>query len=253
MLTPSEITAMLNACKTSRDRALIAILWESGIRIGELGSLTWGQLEFTSWSAVVHVKSKTEYTRMIPLVSSRQYLATWKADYPGDPKSDAHVFVTRTGGPVSYYTVLDQITAIAKRAGIEKHVHPHLFRHSRVTHLLREGYSESVIKMMLWGSVNTAMLATYSHLSSADIAREVADRHGLRTDVTPRDTAADPLQCPRCLFINGPTIRYCGQCAQELTADAIADKKAVEDQIHADPKFKAYMEAATKLATQYLG
>ncbi|MDP3397179.1 MAG: tyrosine-type recombinase/integrase [Methanoregula sp.] len=49
---------------------------------------------------------------------------------------------------------------IVQWAGITKHVTPHLFRHSRITHIRNDGVQESVIKMMMWGTVNTTMFET---------------------------------------------------------------------------------------------
>jgi len=43
-----------------------------------------------------------------------------------------------------------QLKRLAKRAGIERHITPHIFRHSRITHLIKENVSESVIKLMMW-------------------------------------------------------------------------------------------------------
>ncbi len=58
---------------------------------------------------------------------------------------------------------LQRITA--KRAGITKRVHPHLFRKSRITHLIQQNYQETVIKQMMWGNLAPDMFRTYAVLS----------------------------------------------------------------------------------------
>lgn len=222
LLSPTEIAAMIEACLTSRDRALVATLYDGGFRVGEIASLTWGQVEFNDWHAVVNVDAKTEYPRFIPLVMATPYLGAYRNDYPGEAAPDSYVFLTRAKQPLQYHGLVDQLRSIAERAGIEKHITPHLFRHSRITNLLREGFPESMIKLMLWGNISTAMFETYAHLTNDDIVQELAVRHGVKTRGAVRDGGADPVQCPRCRAIAGPTMRYCPECWLPLTGEATA-------------------------------
>ncbi|KQC06934.1 MAG: hypothetical protein APR55_04455 [Methanolinea sp. SDB] len=221
LLTEEEVRTMLTKCQNSRDRALIAMLYEGGFRISELGRLHWEQVKFTDWNATVNVSGKTGKGRFIPLVMSRAYLATWRNDYPLDPHGDAFVFLTETERkPLQYRGVAKQLGKIAKRAGIQKHVTPHIFRHSRITHLIQQGYQESVIKKMMWGNITTKMFATYAHLTDADIENEVAHKQGVKTGKTQKEKILEPRQCPKCYTINGPTQNFCGACGLPLTDSA---------------------------------
>jgi Site-specific recombinase XerD len=94
LLSEEQIKAMIEACRISRDRALIACLYEGGFRVGELGKLTWKQVKFTDWNVVINVNDKTERPRFIPLVMARSYLAQWKNDYPEQITEDGFVFLT---------------------------------------------------------------------------------------------------------------------------------------------------------------
>ena len=100
LLTIEEITAMLKACEQSRDRALITMLYEGGFRIGEIGMMRWGDIQFDRFGVVVNVMFKTNKPRYIRLVMSREHLARWKNDYPRQPiTNDMPVFFNRKEGP----------------------------------------------------------------------------------------------------------------------------------------------------------
>ncbi|MFA5295343.1 MAG: tyrosine-type recombinase/integrase [Methanoregulaceae archaeon] len=152
LLTSQEVQAMVDACRTSRDRALILTLYEGGFRVGEIGQLHWGDLKVDSKGIAVNLDFKTGIPRYIRLVMSKQFIAEWRADYPRPVTPDAPVFLTERDKPVTYGGLSSQIKRIAKRAGITKRITPHLFRHTRITHLLQEGMKESTLKMMMWGS-----------------------------------------------------------------------------------------------------
>ncbi|MDD1663972.1 MAG: site-specific integrase, partial [Methanomicrobiales archaeon] len=179
LLTKDEVEAMIRASPSSRDRALIAILAEGGLRIGEAASLTWGEFKFDEHGAVVNVNAKTEKPRWVRFIAAVSYLAAWKADYPGTPENSQPVFVSERKGRISYQAIYKQIRRIAKAAGVQKKVTPHIFRHTAITNLIRSGVQESVIKKMMWGSLSSEMLATYLHMTGEDIDQAILEAHGL--------------------------------------------------------------------------
>jgi integrase/recombinase XerD len=83
---------------------------------------------------------------------------------------------------------------------------------------LRQGYSESVIKKICWGHMDTTMLATYGHLTDTDIDDEIASMAGVKPPAAKEAAEClEPRQCPRCYTVNGPTQNFCGECGLELT------------------------------------
>ena len=109
-------------------------------------------MKFDQFGCVINVNVKTERPRYIRIVAGLPYLAAWKSDYPFEPEGNALVFVTEGHLPLQYQTVTAQVKKIARRAGITKRVTMHLFRHSRITHLVRQGVPESIVKAMGWGN-----------------------------------------------------------------------------------------------------
>jgi integrase len=228
LLTPDEIKAIIQACKQSEDRALIMLLYEGGFRIGEIAQMKWEDLIFNNGGVATSVKFKTAFTRHVRAYMCTQYLQNWRADYPGNPEGSAFVFVNSWGKPFIHATIAKRIQRIVERAGITKHVTPHLFRHSRITHMINDGVGESVIKMMMWGTVNTTMFETYAHLTGKDIDTEISRVYGLvKPDEKQKEPMVAPRQCPHCQHINPPTTTWCFGCGESLSSDSVA----TEDQI----------------------
>ena len=253
LLTEAEVKRILEACKTSRDRAIISMLYEGGFRIGEMGNLRWRQVQFNEWNVAINVDDKTGKPRFVPLVMSKPYIAQWKNDYPLALEDDAYVFVTayRNEGEqiqynqLQYQGIAKKFRTIAVKAGIDKKITPHLLRHSRITHLIQQGYSESVIKLMMWGNITTDMFRTYAHLVNSDIENEVAIKQGITIpEQRKKSDMLEPRQCPVCYTINGPTYNFCSTCGRELTPETAIGKSNAESDIDNDPRFKAWMSKA---------
>jgi len=227
LLNPDEVTKLINAAKCSRDRAMFMTLYEGGFRPGEICQLTWGDLKFDSKGIAVNVNFKTGITRYVRLVMAQKYIAEWRGDYPLPMTQDSLVFLNERRQPVTWAAMARQVQRIAKRAGITKHITPHLFRHSRITHLLREGASESVVKLMMWGSLNTDMLMTYAHLTGGDVDAEITRLYGLDTGKNEKTARLEPRICPSCNLINPPGEDYCRGCMEALSPNAVADEESI--------------------------
>ena len=232
ILTEEEIKKMVQACESTRDRAILMMLYDGGFRIGELGKLTWGQILFDTYGAVINVDEKTGKPRYVRLLAATPYLAKWKDDYPFEPVGNNLVFVSHRKKAIEYNMIYRQIRRIADRAGIQKNVHPHIFRHTRITNLIEKGIPESVIKSMMWGSLTTDMFACYAHLSNQSIDNALLEQAGIkRAEPTEKDDALAPKQCVRCYAICGPTQQFCGSCGMPLTDTAALDQTMAMDEL----------------------
>jgi site-specific recombinase XerD len=220
LLTEPEIRQILTACKTSRDRALISVLYEGGLRIGEIGQLIWEKVTFDEHGLIINLDFKTGKPRFIRCVFATPYLKEWQRDCKGS--GSEYVFITNRNEPPTYEMLYRQIRRLAERAEIKKHVHPHIFRHSRITHLLQQGMNETAVKMMMWGSVNSDMFQAYAHLTGADVDKAVLEIHGIMQKKTKeKDHSLEARECPHCHAIAGPTQKFCGLCASPLTEEAV--------------------------------
>jgi integrase len=206
ILTKEEVALLIDNCLSPRDRALIITLYESGCRVGELARMEWRDLVFDKWGVKVYIHdTKCGQTRYCRLVNATPHLLLWKNSYPGgQPEGDARVFIARDRREIIDITVDRTLKRAANLAGITKRVYPHLFRKSRTTHMVAEGYQESVIKASLWGNQDTEMFRTYVHLAEREIDAEFLAKAGLVVKEETQSDALKPTVCSRCHTLNGP-------------------------------------------------
>jgi len=229
LLTVDEMEALLGACITNRDRALFMTMYEGGFRVGEMGAMKWGDIKIDQTGVIINVTFKTGIPRYIRLVMSKEYLVKWKSDYPKEITEDAYVFLTENNNQLTHGAVSRQIGRLARRAGIEKHLTPHIFRHSRITHLIQQGVNESVIKLMMWGTVDSKMFINYAHLTGNDIDREIYKLYGIEPKAVQESAEKlEPRVCPNCNEVNSPISKYCHLCSHALDQNTLESADAFQ-------------------------
>jgi site-specific recombinase XerD len=246
LLTEDEVRAMIDACQNSRDRAVIATIYEGSFRVQELGRLTWSQVKFDDYGTVINVDEKTGAPRYVRLVAATQYLIQWKNDFPFPVTPDALVFVSNRRLPVQYSAVAVQLKKIARRAGIRKKISPHIFRHSRITEMIRQGYSESIVKRMAWGNIDSTMFSRYLHLVDNDTDNEVLEKHGIRRPEERRSDAMEVRQCASCNTVNPPTFQFCSTCGEPLTEKVRMSMERLRRDIEKTPEYQEIVGVARR-------
>lgn len=236
LLSIEEVNALIGAAKNTRDRALLTVLYETGCRIGELAILRWKDLTFDQYGVRVYVHDSKEcITRYSRIVLFRDYLTAWRQDYPHEPEGEAPVFLSMAGTPLIYPTVAGLIRRTVRAAGIKKRVTPHKFRKCRATHMIQQGYQESVIKLSLWGNLNTDMFKTYVRLAEKDIDREFLLRAGAVVEEKHAEAPMRITRCNICAAENPPAARYCLKCGLPLSTAAISTQEALKKALWDNP------------------
>ena len=244
ILNPDEIVKMIGACRSSRDRAIISVQYESAARIGELGRMAWKDIVFDDYGARIIIKDtktgnggvKIRNARLTNDISAR-YLAAWRDDYPGTPEGDAPIFLSERGGGLSYYALRKVFLSSAKSAGLEKKIKTHLFRKSRGTHLIEQGLPVSNVIEMMWANQGTRMIETYIHMSPVEQDRVMLKHAGLLTEEQSKaqERRVSGKMCSICHTHNSPTSRYCSGCGTGLTDEAQVEEKMFRD-YYANPE-----------------
>jgi len=235
LLTRTDVQRLVDACDRPRDRALLMLLWDSGARISEIVTLDIGHVEFDRYGAVVIVNGKTG-RRRVRLISAAPELQTWLNQHPLKTDAAAPLFTTYNryaAGTkrLAVHTIQNTLKTIARRAGVTKPVHPHAFRHARLTDLAKQGFSEMELRIIAGWEKNSAMPEVYIHLSGGDVERKMLEKAGFVTgDETPGTAALEPRQCPRCRTMNTYDALYCRACSMALTEHAAyqVDEKTEE-------------------------
>lgn len=246
LLTPDEVMKLIESAGGVKQQAIISILYEGGMRIGEIGHLQWNQVKFHENHAAISTDFKTGKKRTIPLYNSLGYLKQWKNEC--SKSSDGFVFVSSNDKPYTYAGMVKMIQTAAKRAGVTRHITPHLFRHSRITHLIKEGWRESIIKKMMWGSVESDMFKVYLHLCDEDLADEAAERMGISKPGRPTKESKklEPIQCQACGTVNPFTHQFCDQCGAALKPDVAQIMNQLKTDIEDSESFRIAQEGAIK-------
>ena len=177
--------------------------------------------------------TKTNKIRFVRLVTAREYLIQWRNDTHGGQGPNDPVFVSsKLFLPLDYGAVRMILRRAAARAKIKKRGHLHLLRKSRITHLLRDGLPETVVKEIMWGTACTDLIRTYARLSTEDLDTAVLAHYGIeKKDERKRDSLS-PYYCSSCGTSNPPTNKYCSKCG------VIFEVQELSRLIRDDPKFK---------------
>lgn len=225
LILPEDVKALVDFANTQRNRALIMLFWDSGARIGEILGLNINHVSFDKYGAVLIVSGKTGMRR-IRLIDSVPDLQLWINQHPDRDNPQAPLFVTdrKQGGkfkrldPQSVNTLL---IGLAEKAGIKKKVHPHAFRHGRLTDLAKRGFNEMELRIFAGWEKSSAMPATYLHLSGADIEKKILQANGIIEDDTKeREEKLKPVDCPRCKTKNPVGAKFCMTCSLVLDPEA---------------------------------
>jgi integrase/recombinase XerC len=187
-LRPGEVERLLEAPGARegplavRDSALVELLYATGLRVGELVSLDWPDVDLTA--RVLRVMGKGGKERMVPFgrpaaEALKAWLAVWdhvRTAEGAAPDDGEPVFLNRHGGRLgdrSVRTLLDRWT---KTAGLAAGVHPHTLRHTFATHLLEAGADLRAIQELL-GHSSLSTTQKYTHLEVERLLQVYREAH----------------------------------------------------------------------------
>jgi integrase/recombinase XerC len=171
-LRPGEIETLLEAPSDAeplgrRDRAMLELLYATGLRVSELVGLDWGAIDLSG--RVLRVMGKGSKERMVPfgrpaLAALRAWLEVWEGvrGPEGDPETEP-VFLNSRGGRLTDRSVRRVLDRYVETAALAAGVHPHTLRHTFATHLLENGADLRAIQELL-GHSSISTTQKYTHL-----------------------------------------------------------------------------------------
>ena len=153
-----------------RDRAILELLYSSGLRLAELVALDC--IDVDERDATVRVTGKGNKERIVPVGRhALAALARWRKSRGELAAADEPaLFVSKRGTRLSPRSVQARVTHWAKRQGIDAKVYPHLFRHSFATHLLESSHDLRGVQELL-GHANISTTQVYTHLDFQHLAQ----------------------------------------------------------------------------------
>jgi integrase/recombinase XerC len=159
-----------------RDRAILELLYSSGLRLSELTDLNCGDVDMID--ATVRVTGKGNKDRIIPVGrKALQALTQWDQSRVQLAAHDEKaLFVSNRGSRISNRSVQARVNHWARQQGIDANVYPHLFRHSFATHLLESSHDLRGVQELL-GHANISTTQVYTHLDFQHLAQIYDQTH----------------------------------------------------------------------------
>lgn len=229
MITYEELQSLLKACKNSRDKAILSLLWDSGIRASELLSLKVKdfQLSQDGLYATLNISegSKNYRQRTVVVTGDSVVLVPQYVDFLKDFLKDSFsekgfLFIgigkERHGSNLTYDDLRAMIGKVKKRSGLDKQISPHLFRHSAATRMAVDIPIQVFTRQMGWSS--NKMADNYTHLDSKGqiIAILKASNIPITEDELKKPVSKTARRCQRCHTVNTGGARFCSNCGTPL-------------------------------------
>ncbi len=218
LLTPIDINKLVEAATNIRDKALLQVLYETGRRIGEILTLRINNVEFDEYGARLVIDGKTgpDISRII---ASAPKLALWLDNHPLRNDKEAPVWI-RFGNKkkirqLKYSAARAILRDCAKRAGFDKRVFFHLFRHSRATQACTLLTQAQMNHMFGWKQ-GSRMPSVYIHLAGKDVDEALFALNGMTKKTDSDEKTFKSNVCSRCEYRNSPDSKFCNRCGAVL-------------------------------------
>ncbi len=173
-------TPPANTCLGSRDRAILEVLYNTGMRVSELVSLNMDDVDFLS--EVIHVRGKGKKERICPVGSGalqaiQNYIEFRNRRIANNSNFDAKVlFANKHGQRLSTRSVRRKMDKYLIEAGLDPSISPHTLRHSFATHMLNNGADlRSVQELLGHQSLSTTQI--YTHITTGHMNKQYQNAH----------------------------------------------------------------------------
>jgi len=180
LLTMQEVERLVEFADNIKDKAMVSVLYESGMRVGELLNLKIKNVQFDEYGAILIVCGKTGYRR-VRIVKSARFLKRWIKLHPmgsNPSRGDSSLFFRK------YASFMFMLRRLAEKSRIKKRVNPHSFRHSRSTYLSNFLTESQLCEYLGWVQ-GSNMPRVYVHLSGRDIDKAILKLNGINLKEQP--------------------------------------------------------------------
>lgn len=162
-----------------RNHCMIEVLYGCGLRVSELIDLKMSNINFKE--SYLKVEGKGDKARFVPLAAYtaeliKQYIKEIRSKYKINKKCEDILFLNSRGSSMSRVIVFIIIKELTEKAGINKKISPHTFRHSFATHLLQNGADLRYIQEML-GHSSITTTEIYTHLKNEELRDVILNYH----------------------------------------------------------------------------
>jgi integrase len=231
LIDEDDLKLMLEAQPDARGRAILAVLYETGLRAQEFCSLNVASARFDGPVGYLRLPKgavglKTG-AREVFIIDSVPYLQAWLTDHPFARQDDAPLFVSMsrrrpkarfTNGALYMFCI-----RAGKAAKLRMDTNPHLFRHSAATEKARLNWNESQMRQYFGWSRSSDMPTRYIHFATNTCEQMELARRGMLDQQEKPQPALRPLLCQHCRSANLPSAAFCEKCMMPISPEAIAE------------------------------
>jgi len=219
-----DMEEVMKKARSLRDKCILSILYEAGLRPGELRGLKMRDVYVNKDMVRLYVAGKTERARgerTVPILRSYNLVRMWISQHPRRNEPDAWIW-TFEKEPLKDVTLRFMVRALARKAGIVKPAYPYILRHTALTRFYKK--LPGTIASKLAGHVPGSKHAeTYCHLAMEDLDDSVRDMNGVPVE----KREEEQITCHKC----GQTLnigdKICPSCS--LVQDSEMAVKRMDD------------------------
>ena len=161
-----------------RDKAMLELLYSSGLRLAELQGLSFKDIDFNRM--LLRITGKGNKTRIVPFgQKAKDSLLLWMSVYriwQGDLRADFSIFISKKGQTLTPRQIENRVKYQAQRAGVNVDLHPHLLRHCFASHMLSASGDLRSVQEML-GHSNLSTTQIYTHVDFDQLAKVYDQSH----------------------------------------------------------------------------
>ena len=247
-LTSQEVEKMIETATSLRDKAMLAVGFEAGLRATELLSLNVGSITFDDRGAKLRVERGKTGSRTVSLISSVKLLSQYLQTHTFRHDVYAPLWLTESNNyanhRLSWVRWNRRLKQVAKQTGIKKRIFNHMLRHGSATRNAKF-LTDSELKLMYGWSMSSKMPAVYVHLSGRDLDDKLTSPYGGQ-EIEQAKPEFAPIICPRCSETASPGMLYCPRCASPLDPKE-RSKVAIEDE-----SVRSEVKELRKIVERYL-
>jgi|AntRauTorcE11898_2_1112593.scaffolds.fasta_scaffold08628_2 integrase len=247
-LTEDEIERLREAADHPRNKALLEMLIDTGLRISAVGTLRVQDIDLNGRAGTVTLNQEAVGRKGAsgkrPLTWSKPYVANWLDVHPRSDDPDAPLFHRLTepndgwseddDGALTYYHLQRILKQIGEEADVDREkVNPHNFRKTAITQWIRQGFSEQEIKHRATWVKDSRQFETYSQVTDEEMNQQILEQYGLAEEETERNKP-DIEDCPQCQATLRGSPRFCPGCGLALSQKAAHDLEQAEEDIFDD-------------------
>jgi len=227
LISREDLDQILKNCNL-KYRTLFMILYEGALRIDEALNIKRKDIKFNGGYIILKVSKSKTYGRDIPLIESISYLKEYLESNDFEPED--RLFNFKSNINVNNYLnfISKKLTEKYPKQWKGRKIHPHLFRHSRLTELARTKLNEAQIRKFAGWSADSTMAKVYFHLNDEDVINILTDE----AVEIPKPKPKKPKMCEICSTENSQENLFCWKCGNVFSDD---DKAQLAVEIISQP------------------